>query len=62
MPESSKTLYVGLDGHKDAIAVACAPEARGSEVVSLGAIRHAAVRLDQRIPNAADERRDAVAL
>jgi hypothetical protein len=37
MPESSKTLYVGLDVHKDAIA-ACAPEERGSEVVSLGAI------------------------
>jgi hypothetical protein len=38
MPESSKTLYVGLDVHKDSIAVACAPEERGTEVVSLGAI------------------------
>src|SRR5260370_16587831 len=34
----SKTLYVGLDVHKDAIAVAYAPEDRGAEVVSLGAI------------------------
>src|SRR5260370_902509 len=36
--ESSKTLYVGLDVHKDSIAVAYAPEDRGAEVVSLGAI------------------------
>ena len=38
MPESSKTLYVGLDIHKESIAVAYAPEDRGAEVVSLGAI------------------------
>jgi transposase len=38
MPESSKTLYVGLDVHKESIAVAYAPEDRGTEVVSLGAI------------------------
>ena len=38
MDESSKTLYVGLDVHKDSIAVAYAPEERGTEVVSLGAI------------------------
>jgi transposase len=38
MNESSKTLYVGLDVHKDSIAVAYAPEDRGAEVVSLGAI------------------------
>jgi hypothetical protein len=38
MEESSKTLYVGLDVHKDSIAVAYAPEDRGAEVVSLGAI------------------------
>src|SRR5437773_10805949 len=38
MGESSKTLYVGLDVHKDSIAVAYAPEDRGAEVVSLGAI------------------------
>ncbi len=38
MDECSKTLYVGLDVHKDSIAVAYAPEDRGAEVVSLGAI------------------------
>jgi hypothetical protein len=38
MEESSKTLYVGLDVHKDSIAVAYAPQDRGAEVVSLGAI------------------------
>jgi transposase len=38
MDESSKPLYVGLDVHKDSIAVAYAPEERGTEVVSLGAI------------------------
>jgi transposase len=38
MNESSKTLYVGLDVHKDSIAVAYTPEDRGAEVVSLGTI------------------------
>jgi hypothetical protein len=38
MDEPSKILYVGLDVHKDAIAVAYAPDDRGAEVVSLGAI------------------------
>jgi transposase len=38
MAESSKTLYVGLDVHKDSIAVAYAPEERGAEVVSPGAV------------------------
>src|SRR5437773_12384602 len=38
MGESSKTLYVGLDVHKDSIAVAYAPEDRGAEVASLGSI------------------------
>ena len=38
MDKCSKTLYVGLDVHKDSIAVAYAPEDRGAEVVSLGAI------------------------
>jgi transposase len=38
MDESSKTLYVGLDVHKDSIAVAYAPEDRGADVVPLGAI------------------------
>ena len=38
MDESTRTLYVGLDVHKESIAVAYAPEDRGAEVVSLGAI------------------------
>ena len=38
MQESSKTLYVGLNVHKESIAVAYAPEDRGAEVVSLGPI------------------------
>ena len=38
MNESTRTLYVGLDAHKESIAVAYAPEDRGAEVVSLGAI------------------------
>ena len=38
MDESSKTLFVGLDVHKDAIAVAYASEERGAEVVSLGSV------------------------
>ncbi len=38
MAESSKTLYVGLDVHKDSIAVAYALEERTAEVVSLGVI------------------------
>ena len=39
MRESSKaTIYVGLDVHKESIAVAYAPEDRGAEVVALGAI------------------------
>ncbi|MEK7755785.1 MAG: IS110 family transposase [Planctomycetota bacterium] len=38
MDESSRTLYVGLDVHKDSIAVADVPENRGAEGGSLGAI------------------------
>jgi transposase len=38
MDDSSKSLYVGLDVHKDSIAVAYAPDDRGAEVVSLGTI------------------------
>ena len=38
MAESSKTLYVGLDVHKESITVAYAPEERGAEVVALGTI------------------------
>ncbi len=38
MEESSRTLYVGLDVHKDSIAIAYAPADRGAEVISLGPI------------------------
>jgi transposase len=38
MEKSSKKLYVGLDVHKDSIAVAYAPEERGADVASLGTI------------------------
>src|SRR5512145_1738008 len=34
----SSTLYVGLDVHKESIAVAYAPEERGAETVFLGTI------------------------
>ena len=35
---SSKTLYVGLDVHKESIAVATVAEQQGAEVISLGSI------------------------
>jgi len=38
MGKSNRTLSVGLDVHKDSIAVAYAPEDRGAEVVSVGPI------------------------
>src|SRR6266852_6535281 len=39
MKESSKTtIYVGLDVHRESIAVAYAPEDRGAEVISRGTI------------------------
>src|SRR5881296_4646223 len=38
MDESTKMLFVGLDVHKDTIAVAYAPDDRGADVVSLGII------------------------
>src|SRR3989304_1354762 len=38
MDQFGKILYVGLDVHKESIAVAYAPEDRGAEVVSLGTI------------------------
>jgi transposase len=50
MPESSKpTLYVGLDVHEDSITVAYAPEERGAEVVSLGAVGTRQCDLDKLI-------------
>lgn len=44
MEESTKTLYVGLDVHKDSIAAAYAPADRGSEVGVAGVDRYAGVR------------------
>ncbi len=38
MEHSSKTLFVGLDVHKESIAVAYAPDDRGADAVSLGTI------------------------
>lgn len=38
MKKSSTTLFVGLDVHKESIAVAYAPQGPGSEVVALGNI------------------------
>jgi transposase len=38
MAKSSKSLFIGLDVHKDTIAVAYAAEDRGTDVVSLGTI------------------------
>jgi transposase len=36
--QNSSKLYVGLDMHKESIAVAYAPEEQGAEVVFLGTI------------------------
>src|SRR5262245_46878002 len=36
MGESTKTLFVGLDVHKDTIAVAYVPDDRGADVVAWG--------------------------
>lgn len=38
MSKSTTTLFVGLDVHKDTIAVACAPDGRGAEVRVYGII------------------------
>jgi transposase len=51
MNESSKTLYVGLDVHKESIAVAYAPDERGTEVVALGAIGPRQCDIDKLIRN-----------
>jgi transposase len=45
----SHTLYIGLDVHKDSIAVAYAPEARSAEIVFLGTIGIRQCDLDQLI-------------
>jgi transposase len=34
----SRTLYVGMDGHKESMAVASVAQAHGAEVVSLGTV------------------------
>ena len=34
----SRTLYVGMDGHKESIAVASVAQDHGAEVVSLGTV------------------------
>ena len=49
MGQSSKILYVGLDVHKESIAVAYAPEERGTEVVALGTIGPRQCDLDKLI-------------
>ncbi len=36
MKKSNTKLFIGLDVHKDSIAVAYAPEQRGAEIISLG--------------------------
>jgi len=36
--KSTRKLFVGLDVHKDSIAVAYAPQERGAEIISLGTI------------------------
>ena len=43
----SNTLYVGLDVHKESIAVAYAAEDRNSEVISLGSIGTRQCDIDQ---------------
>jgi transposase len=49
MEQSSKTLYVGLDVHKESIAVAYVPEDRGAEIVSLGPIETRQCDIDTRL-------------
>ena len=47
----SSTLYIGLDVHKDSIAVAYVAKDHDAEVVSLGTIGTRHGDLDQRIRN-----------
>ena len=39
----SRTLYVGMDVHKESIAVASVAQAHGAEVISLGTLGDPAV-------------------
>src|SRR5262250_1210213 len=48
MPQSS-TLYVGLDVHKESIAVAYVAQDHGAEVISLGTIGTRQCDIDQMI-------------
>jgi transposase len=48
MPQS-RTLYVGMDGHKDSIAVASVAQDHGAEVGSLGNIGTRQCDIDTRI-------------
>jgi hypothetical protein len=48
----SNTLYVGMDVHKESIAVAYVANESGAEVVSLGAIGTRQCDLDALIPPA----------
>ena len=45
----SRTLYVGMDGHKASIAVASVAQAYGTEVVSLGTVGTRQCAIDQLI-------------
>jgi hypothetical protein len=44
----SSTLYIGLDVHKDSMAVAYIAQAHGAEVISLGVIK---AELDDDLPS-----------
>ena len=45
----SRTLFIGMDGHKDSIAVASVAQEHHAEVISLGAIGTRQCAIDQLI-------------
>ena len=47
----SNTLYIGMDVHKDSMAVASVAQDHGAEVTSLGAIGSRQCNIDQLIRN-----------
>ena len=51
----SRTLFIGMDVHKDAIAVAYVAQDHGAEVASLGTIGTRQCDIDQRIRKSAIE-------